>query len=161
MKLNGTTRPRYQVTIGAPGCANEAKTVNATELREIDLTTFDFAYVPVHGYYTYRDAAGDLKKRPLDGAGLGDSTFPILQALQLNAGEFLTPLEIAELVGNRCLYEDSNLLAAAIRRIRAALGETGKTQRFVRTRRNGGYALMWPEKNLSWIWIERAPSPPT
>jgi hypothetical protein len=150
---------RYQETSYVPGRGYEERVIDAAELRQLDLESFDFAYVLVQGYYAYRGESGERQKKPLDGAGLGESTFSILRALQLNPGEFLTPRDIAELVGNHELYEEPNLLAAAIRRIRAALGESGERQRFVITRRNGGYALMWPE-NLSWIWIERVPNPP-
>lgn len=144
---------RLEVTTYAPGAEVEVRSITAEQLKSVDVQSFDYLLAPFRGIYAYRTASGEWIEHLLDASGLGKTGLDIVRAVQLNPGVLLRPADIASLVGNEHLRYH-NPLAARLRAIRAAHGESGDHQRLFISQRNGGYGLKWPSE-FSWIWIDR------
>jgi len=87
---------------------------------------------------------------------LGKLALDIIRAAQINVGEFLSPADIADLVGGKA-GDINNWLSTRWLAIRKAHGEMSPTSYFFLSRRAGGFAVAWhPER--TWQWLERVPA---
>ena len=144
---------RYEIT-KYDGREMTVESVGIEELRAIDPRSYDHYMSTVDGTMGYKDASGHWHEYRGQWPGLGKETLNLLRALQLNAGDFLTPAELMELTDNPFLRENGNVAA----RVAAIRNQTHADApgRFIETRRAGGYAVRWcPDR--TWLWIDRAP----
>ena len=135
------------------GLEEQVNILTRAEADALDVRAYDHLLASAWGKYGYRSTEGEWIEEKIDGSGLGQTSLRIIQALQLNPGVLLLPLDISVLTGNENLV-DNNVLAARLTRIRSAHGENGENPRFFLSQRNGDYALKWP-REFSWIWIVR------
>jgi hypothetical protein len=153
MKIGKLTNSRYEVT-HYDGKTFNARTVTNEELTEIDQQSVDYFQSSAFGIRAFRTADGQwVEHRDGDCPGLGDVCIRIIQALQLNPGEFLTPEVIAELTGRPSLREN-NVLSARLMAIRRAHQESNKKPHFFLSRRAGGFAVAW-NPQCTWMWVDR------
>jgi DNA-binding winged helix-turn-helix (wHTH) protein len=153
MKTRRKKRRRYEV--GTYDLKEvEFQVLAAEEHAAIDLTSRDFAYSTVDGTVGFRTREGKWIEHEHRWPGVGEVGLKLLQALLLNAGDYLGPKQLAALTGVRTLRENGNV-AARVSALRKALGNSGEW--FIETRRIGGYAVRWnPER--TWIWVEGLPA---
>jgi len=158
MNPNQGIEPRYQVTI-YDGNPIVTKTTTRGQAMAINRQSVDHFLSTSFGVWAFRTAQDEWIEHPdADWPGFGGVCIKIVQALQLNPGEFLSPSEIAELTGFHTL-RNPNALAARLMAIREAHRESFPQPRFFLSRRAGGYGIAW-NPQCSWIWIERiAPVP--
>ena len=128
-----------------------AKTMQAREVKALKPKSFDHYVSTCTGDLGFMASSGKWVEYHNKWPGLGPVGLAILQALQLNAGDYLTPAELAELTGYDSL-RSNEVLAARIHAIRKLHRDKG--ERFIETRTSGGYAVRWP-KERTWLWINR------
>lgn len=119
---------------------------------------YDHVLSKALGIWAHTTSQGERIRHELaDWPGLGDTGIRIIQAVQLNPGEFLAPEEIAALTGCDTL-RNGNALSARLKAIREAHRESFRTPHFFLTRRAGGFAIAWnPAK--TWMWLEKVLPP--
>jgi len=146
-------KSRYEQTV-YDGEPYTTKTVTYDQVMQINSQSVDHFMSPAFGTFGYRTAEGQwVEHRAGNWPGLGDTSIRIIQALQLNPGEFLTPTQIADITGRPSLREN-NVLSARLMAIRKAHKESCKKPHFFLSRRAGGFAVAWnPE--CSWTWVVR------
>jgi len=136
------------------GKTTNTKTITYEQVMEINPQSVNHFQSSAFGIHAYRTAEGVwIEHRDGNCPGLGDVCLRIIQTLQLNPGEFLTPREIAELTGRDSLREN-NVLSARLLAIRKAHKESNTKPHFFLSRRAGGFAVAW-NPQYSWMWIER------
>ena len=152
--MDNRARPdrKYEVTVN-DGNEVTVKTVNTAEKEALDPQTFDMYMSPADGVLGFRDTNGKWVEYRNRWPGLGPRCIAIIQALQLNCGDFLSPKTIAELTGADSL-RDNCALASRVHAIRKALRDPGA--RFIETRTSNGYALRWPRER-TFLWVELIP----
>jgi hypothetical protein len=143
---------KYEVTVN-DGKEITVKTVTAAEKEALDPQAFDLYMSPADGVLGFRDAKGNWVEYRNRWPGLGPVCIAIIQALQLNCGDFLSPKTLSQLCGFDSLHENS-VLAARAHAIRKALRDPGA--RFIETRTSNGYALRWPRER-TFLWVELIP----
>jgi len=155
MNLNRNPKPRYEV-LAYDGQTITSKTVTHEQVTVINHQSADYFLSPVFGIWAFRTKDDEwIEHRGADWPGLGDVCIRIVQAVQLNPGEFLTPTEIAELTGRPTLREN-NALSARLMAIRRAHKESYEKPHFFLSRKAGGFAIAW-NPQCAWMWIERIP----
>jgi hypothetical protein len=143
----------YEVLVYDGQTANMS-TLTREQAMAIDPQSSDYFRSSAFGIIGFRTAEGEwIEYRDGSCPGLGDVCLRIIQALQLCAGEFLTPAEIAELTGRDSLREN-NVLSARLMAIRKGHKESNAKPHFFLSRRAGGFAVAW-NPQYSWTWIER------
>lgn len=151
---NPTTR--YEVTT-YDGQQITDQTMTRQQVMEINHQSVDYFLSTDFGIWGFRTDEDEWVEHTAGNwPGIGDRCIRIIQALQLNPGEFLTPREIAELTG-RFTLRDSNALSARLLKIREAHKESYRKQHFFLSRKAGGYGIAWNPK-CTWMWIERIKS---
>ena len=153
MKTNKNIKPRYEV-LAYDGHTITEKTMTREQIMEINHQSVDYFFSTDFGIWGFRTAqdkwvehtAGNLP-------GIGDTCIKIIQAILLNPGEFLTPVEISELTGCFTL-RDNNTLSARLMKIREAHKESYQKPHFFLSRKAGGYAVAF-NPQCTWMWIER------
>ena len=153
MNTSKNIKPRYEVT-AYDGQEITTKTMTREQVMAINPQTVDYFLSTAFGIWGFRTDQDEwVEHNAGDWPGLGDTCIRIIQAVQLNPGEFLTPQEIADLTGFFTLREN-NVLSARLMVIRQVHKETAQKPNFFLSRRAGGYGVAWrPEK--TWLWIER------
>ena len=147
--------PRYEFTY-YDGHEIQDRSISAAEAKEVDRQRYDFFMSQSQAIWGYRDADGNWIKHHIDWPGLGNTCIKIIQAVQLNAGSFQTPADIAYLTGIDKLTENNNL-SARLLALRKAHDESFSKPRFWLSRRAGGLAVAWnPE--YTWAWLEKIPA---
>lgn len=147
------TNFRYQVT------AYDTKTIETVtmtreQVMEIDRQASDYLLSTDFGILAFRTSQGEWVEYSNGNCpGIGTICLRIIQATQLNPGEFLTPNNIFELTGYATL-RSNNALSARLKAIREAHKESFGNSNFFLSRRAGGYAIAW-DPTKSWMWIER------
>jgi len=133
-----------------------AKTLTVEEKRKLKPKQFDCFMSLSDGVLGFR--AKDRKWREYHGRWprIGPVSLKILQAVMLNPGDFLSPVQILDLTGYESLL-DGGVLAARIHGLRKTFLDT--TEYFIQTRKSAGYALRW-SKSRTWLWVERIVDPP-
>ena len=155
MKMKAATQKRYEVN-RYDGNEIVTETVTTDCLRTLKPKSSDHYVSTCTGAFCFRTASGKWVEYHNKWPGLGPVGLVILQALQLNPGDYLTPAELAELTGYDSL-RGNEVLAARIHAIRKL--HRDKSERFIETRRSGGYAVRWP-KERTWLWVDRLPALP-
>lgn len=151
--MNRNTNPRYEILF-YNGQTTDMSTVSREEAMSINPQSVDHFQSPAFGIFAYRTAEGEwFEYRKGNCPGLGDVCLRIIQALQLNPGEFLKPSEIAELTGRSSLREN-NVLSARLMKIREAHQESHKKPHFFLSRRARGFSLAWAPQR-SWMSVQR------
>ena len=151
--MNTTNNSRYE-KIHYDGKAITTKTITYEQAKAIIPQSADYFQSSAFGILAFRTLDDEwIEHRQGISPGLGDVCLRIIQALQLNPGEFLTPPEIAELTGRDSLREN-NVLSARLMAIRKAHKECHSKPHFFLSRRPGGFAVAWNPR-CSWIWLER------
>jgi len=150
MDKQSTSERRYEITTCRMAVVS-CETVETSDIESVQVDEFDMAIVPCLGLFGIRHSNGRWEDRRREWRGIGPVGLAIIRAVQLNAGEFLTPPDLAEITGFFSL-RGNEVLATSIYRLRRALDS--KPEHFVETRRAGGYAIRWPPSR-SWIWIDR------
>jgi hypothetical protein len=153
MNTNKNIKPRYDF-LAYDGQSITNKTMTREQVMAINPQSVDYFLSTAFGIWGFRTDQDEwVEHNAGDWPGLGDVCIRIIQAIQLNPGEFLTPKEIADLTGCFTLREN-NVLSARLMAIRQIHKETAQKPHFFQSRRPGGYAIAWnPEK--TWMWIER------
>jgi hypothetical protein len=155
MNTNKNPKPRYEV-LACDGQAITSKTVTHEQVMAISHQSADYFLSSVFGIWAFRTAEDEwIEHHGGDWPGFGDVCIRIVQALQLNPGEFLDPVLVAELTGRPKLREN-NTLSARLMAIRKAHKESYKKPHLFLSRKAGGFAISWNPK-CSWMWIERIP----
>jgi hypothetical protein len=155
MNTNKNIKPRYEVTI-YDGQTITTKTMTREQVMAINPQSVHYFMSIVFGILGFRTEEDEwIQFNDSDWPGLGDVCIKIIQALQINPGEFLTPTEIAELTGYWSL-RNGNALSARLKAIREAHKESSKKRHFFLSRKSGGYRVAW-SPNYSWMQIERIP----
>lgn len=153
MNTNKNIKPRYEVTI-YDGQTVTTKTMTREQVMAINPQSVDYFFSTAFGIWGFRTADDEwVEHNAADWPGLGDTCIRIIQAIQLNPGEFLTPQEIADLTGCFTL-RDNNALSARFMAIRQVHKESFKKPHFFQSRRAGGYGISWNSEK-TWMWIER------
>jgi len=156
--MNTNVKPRYDVLV-SDGQTITAKTMTREQVMAINPQSVHYFMSIVFGILGFRTEGDEwIQFNNSDWPGLGDVCIKIIQALQLNPGEFLTPAEISELTGYWSL-RNGNALSARLKAIREAHKESFQKPHFFLSRRSKGYAIAWNPK-CSWMWIERIPPVP-
>lgn len=153
MNTNKNIKPRYEVTT-YDGQEITTRTMTRQQVMEINHQSVDYFLSAAFGIWGFRTDQDEwVEYNAGDWPGLGDRCIRIIQAIQFNPGDFLTPQEIANLTG-RSTLRDNNALSARLMKIREVHNETAQKPHFFQSRRPGEYAIAWnPEK--TWMWIER------
>jgi len=153
MNQNKATKQRYEVTI-YDGQDVTTRPMTREQVMEINPQSFGYFFSTVFGIWAFRTANDEwIEHEAADWPGIGDTCIRIIQAVQFNPGEFLTPTEIAELTGYATL-RNKNALSARLKAIREAHKESYKAPNFFSSRRDGGFAIAWNAEK-TWAWIER------
>lgn len=146
---------RYDV-LAYDGQTINSNTVTHEQVMAINHQSADYFLSSVFGIWAFRTAEDEwIEHRGGDWPEFGEVCIRVVQAIQLNPGEFLTPVEIAELTGRSKLRENNNL-SARLMAIRKAHRECHKKPHFFLSRKAGGFGVSWnPER--TWMWVERIP----
>jgi len=156
MNTNKNTKPRYDV-LAYDGQTTIPKTMTREQVMAINPQSVDYFFSTAFGIWGFRTDEDEwIEHSAADWPGLGDTCIRVIQAIQLNPGEFLTPKEIADLTGCFTL-RSRNALSARFMKIREVHKESFKKPHFFLSRRARGYAVAWNPK-YSWMWIERMAS---
>ena len=149
MNKNMRIQKKYEVTT-YDGHEVAAKTMIASQVMTLKPKSFDHFISTCDGVLGYRATDGQWVEHRKTWPGMGPVGLAVLQALQLNPGDYLTPKEIAKLTGYESL-KHNDVLAARVCAIRNAHSDN---RILVETRGSGGYAIRWP-KERTWLWISR------
>ena len=152
MNKNMRIQKKYEVTI-YDGREVVAKTMMASQVKTLKPESFDHFMSTCNGVLGYRAADGQWVEHRNTWPGMGPVGLAVLQALQLNPGDYLTPGDIAGLTGYESLRHN-DVLAARVCAIRNA---HSKNRMLVETRGSCGYALRWPKQRI-WLWVDRIPA---
>jgi len=151
MNKNNLNNSRYQVTIGK-GKSVTTETMTHEQVLNLNPKSVDHFMSFAFGIYGYRNIKGKwIEIKGGNWPGMGDTTLSVVQALQLNPGQYLSPKSIAQLTGRPSMSR-KNALSARLLAIRKAHGETYRHPHFFLSRRTGSFGLAWSCK--SWMWIE-------
>ncbi|MFC1782620.1 hypothetical protein ACFL02_03425 [Planctomycetota bacterium] len=154
--MNKNIKPRYEV-LNYDGQTTTSKTITREQVMAINPQSVDYFFSTAFGVWNFRTSKDEwVEHNSAAWPGLGEVCIRIIQAIQLNPGEFLSPPDIAELTGFQSLY-NPNALSARLMAIRKAHKESFKNPHFFLSRRAGGYAIAW-NPVCSWMWIERLPT---
>jgi len=153
MNTNKKTKTRYEVTI-YDGQTVTTKTMTREQVMAINPQSVDYFFSTAFGIWGFRTDENEwIEHSAADWPGLGDVCIKIIQAIQFNPGDFLTPQEIADLTSCFTL-RNNNALSARYMAIREAHKEGFRKPHFFLSRRASGYGISWnPE--CTWMWIER------
>ena len=147
--------PRYEVTTCYDRTV-DMETLSRDQVMAINRQSVDYFLSADFGIWAFRTAEDEwVEHRGGDWPGFGDVCIRIVQGLQLNPAEFLSPAIIAELTGRPTL-RDNNALSARLMAIRRAHKESYRKPHFFLSRKAEGFAISWAPEN-SWMWIERIP----
>ena len=153
MNTDKSIKPRYEF-IAYDGQTINNRTMTRQQVGAINPQSFDYFLSTAFGIWGFRTKSGEwIEYCNGDWQGIGTTCIKIIQALQINPGEFLSPAEIVGLTGYHSL-RNSNTLSARLMAIREAHKETHKNRNFFRSRRAGGYGIAWNSKK-TWAWVER------
>ena len=143
----------YEVT-AYDGQEVATRTVTRQQLAQIQEQNYDYFFSKTLGRWAYRNPDGQwIVHEHAVWPGIGETCIRVIQAVQLNPGEFQNPDDIAELTGFDTL-RSHNALSARLKAIREAHGESHRHPNFFLSRRGGGYGIAWnPLK--TWCWVER------
>ena len=146
-------KSRYEVTTYD---AQEISTKPMTreQAMAIKPQSFDYFLSSAFGIWGFRTAEDEwIEHRGGNWPGLGDVCIRIIQDIQFNSPDFLTPPEVADHTG-RFKLRNGYALSARLMTIREIHKESFKKPHFFLSRRAGGFAIAWnPEK--TWCWVER------
>jgi hypothetical protein len=145
---------RYQATVYNGNCINTT-IMTRKQAMEINYQTYDHVTSLDLGIVGFRTSDGQWHEfRNGDWPGIGDTSLRVIQAMQLNVNDLLTPKDIAEITGIESL-RDSNVLSARLKAIRESHFESfkGGVNLFL-SRKAGGYAIGWSPRK-TWLWLER------
>jgi hypothetical protein len=131
------------------------KSLSLEHVTSIDLKSFHFCYAPCFNTLGYKNTKGNWVDISSLEKGIGPVAWPILQAIQLNAGIRLNKKILIELTGFSNLNNDG-VLVQRIKALRTVFGEDKTTERLIITSKNGEFTAMWP-KQATWIWIMPIP----
>ena len=153
MNAKNSNEPKFEIR-RYDGKEVSVQTVTREEARAINPQSADHYFDLVHDVLAFRTATGEWVEH--DWKLIGDVCLDILRALQLNAGEYLTPSDLAQLTGHGSLHNSNknNNVSARLSALRRAHGENHKSPHFFRTRRGGGMAVAWAGER-TWMWLER------
>lgn len=155
MNPNKNLKPRYEVTI-YDGQTITTKTMTHDQVMEINPQSTDHFLSSVFGIWAFRTADDEwIEYRGGDWPQFGDVCIRIVQAIQLNPGEFIDPVLIAELTGRSTLREN-NVLSARLMVIRKAHKESFNKPHFFLSRKTGGFGVSWNQER-TWCSVERIP----
>ena len=150
------TRPRerkYDVMIGE-GKNVESKIMTSEELRLLAWNRFKVIICIVTARMVVTSSSGERIVYEDRWPRMGRVSLRLLEALLLNSGEYLTPVDLAEITGNDNLRENGTV-AARILAIRKTLWDRNET--YIQTQKTPGhYAARWTGKPF--IWVKRAPN---
>ena len=153
MNKNNLNNSRYQVTIGK-GKSVTTETMTYEQVMQLNPQDVDHFMSFAFGVYAYRNIKGKwIEIKGGNWPGMGDTTLSVVQALQLNPGQFLSPEFIAEVAGCPSLKR-KNVLSALLLTIRKIHGECYRYPNFFLSCRTGGFKIAWNSQK-SFIWIER------
>ena len=150
MRPPTTNQHRYEIR-EYDGHEMTARTVTADELAQLTPQSFDHYISTCSGILAFRACSGQWKQHVKKWPRMGKVSTAILRALQLNAGDFLTPREIAVITGYDSL-RIGQTLQARICAIRKALEDCKDW--FIETRTSDGYAVRWSAER-TWLWVDR------
>ena len=125
--------------------------ISAEELRGIRLKDFDFFMTKVDAVLAFLTESDEWVEYVKTWPRLGPVTLSVLNALQLNPGEFLTPGQIGRIAGYASLGTVETLVARVHAMRKTLMDSNGW---FVETKTSGGYGVRWVG-GRTWIWIER------
>ncbi len=150
---NKNAKPRYDI-LAYDGQTVTNKTMTRQQVMAINPQSVDYFFSTTFGIWGFRTDEDEwVEHSAADWPGIGNTCIRIIQAVQLNPGEFLTPQDITELTGYFTL-RDNNALSARLMKIREAHKESYKKPHFFLSRKAGGYAIAW-NPQCTWMWIER------
>ena len=153
--MNKTIKPLYEVTT-YDGHDKTTQNMTRQQVAAIDSQSVDYYFSTAFGIWGFKTAQDKwIEHRKSDWAGMGDVCIKIVQAIQWNPGEFLSPKVIAELTG-RSTLGNKNALSARLMSLRTIHKESYKEPTFFLSRKSGGFAIAWNSKK-TWMWIERIP----
>lgn len=157
MTFDKNSKARYEVT-AYDGQDITTRMVTRAQLTEMQDQRYDYFFSKTLGKWSHTTTQDErIRHEHADWPGIGDTCIRIIQAIQLNPGEFLPPGEIAQLTGFDTL-RNPNALSARLKAIREAHRETFRRPHFFLTRRAGGFAIAWnPAK--TWMWLEKVSLP--
>jgi hypothetical protein len=133
----------------------ETATITWADAKKIDPQSADYCIFSPFGLWGHRTTDGKWVQHTRQWPGLGDLCLNIVKAVQLNPDIFLSPAEIAYLVGCRSLGTPNNL-SARLLAIRRAHQETCDKPNFFLSKRTDGFGVAWNGKK-TWIWLEKIP----
>ena len=153
MNPNKKVNSSYEVTT-YNGQTTSTNTMTREQAMAINPQSVHYFLSCALGIWGFRAADGNwVEHRGSDWPGLGQVGIRMIQALQLNPAEFLTPTEIADITG-RSRLGDNKALSARLMALRKAHGESFKKPHFFLSRRDGGFAIAWNPQS-TWMWVER------
>lgn len=149
-------RRRYPVTEW-DGRRFHERALNLDQVREIDTRRYDHVLDLPQGRLEF--VSGDSPEPVgmlLTETGLGEVSLGVLQVVQLNPGLFVPPDDFGDLLDNENLFDNGNL-ARHVSMLRKVHQESCRHPRFIVTRREGGYAVMWPAQR-TFLRVDHPPS---
>ena len=149
-----TNKPRYDFT-AYDGTDIISRTLTREQVAALQEQDYDHFFSMTLGRWVYRTFDGKwIVHEGANWPGIGKVCIKIMQAVQLNPGEFQTPDDIAYLTGYSTLRKTTNTLSARLKAMREAHSESSKHRNFFLSRRDGGFAIAWNPKK-TWCWVER------
>lgn len=124
--------------------------MSRAEFRRIDLTPFDFIYLPCFAYLCFRTANGQRIRQQGKWRKFGPATIPMLETLMSEPGTYCYGNDVAAITGIISMKR-KKVFNVNVARLRGALHESGKHQHFIQTSDIG---VAWNEM-LSYIWVTK------
>jgi hypothetical protein len=151
-------QPCYEVTT-YDGQTIIPRTMTRAQALAINPQSYDYFLSLALAIWAFRTAAGEwVEHRGGLWPGLGETGIKIIQAIQINPAEFLSPTDVAELTG--CFkLRNGYALSARLMALREIHKESFQKPHFFLSRRAGGFAVCWAPQR-TWCTVERIPPIP-
>ena len=143
---------RYEITVYKQSDIS-TQIMTRSDALAIRPESVDHYLAPAFGLWAHRTSSNKWIDHNIKWPRLGSVCIKVIQAVQLNPGEFLSPQEVSELTGIQGA-DLNNWLAARWLAIRKAHQESFRKPFFFLSRRSGGMAVAWNPQR-SWMWIHR------
>jgi len=151
--MNKNVEASYELTV-YNGHTINVNTVTREQALAIEPQSVDHFLSPALGLLGFRTADGQwVEHRAALWPGLGDVGISIIQAIQFNPGEFLSPKLVADITGCYSLH-NPKALSARLLALRKVHGESFRQPHFFLSRKAGGFAIAWNPTH-TWTLIER------
>ena len=151
MEIQRKNQHSYEIT-EYDGHETTMRIISADELTQLAPQTFDLYMCTCSATLAFRTHCGEWREHVKEWPRMGKVATAILRALLLNAGDFLTPRDIATITGYASL-RNPQALQARICAIRKTLDDDQRG-RIIETRKSDSYAVRWARER-TWLWVDR------